>query len=346
MNQHLQKFFDLLRFGWWRSGCYLVLLFALITFVQCTMFNMPESSFEEPPPALTEPQRDLRDRLQAHVRTLAGEIGDRNVFSPESLDRARRYILDQWTQMGFSPKEREFSVHNHPVANLEVEIEGATHPEQIVVIGAHYDTANNPGADDNASGVAGVLELARMYAKRSPDRTLRFVAFVNEEPPFYREEGTMGSWVYARRARQRNEQIVAMVSLEMIGYFSDEPNSQDYPFPLSMLYPSRGDFIGFVSNFSNRALVRRCIRTFRKHATIPSEGGAPPGWIEGVGWSDHWSFWQEGYPGIMVTDTAVFRNPHYHASTDQPETLDYTAMSRVVNALEPVVGTLTDKADK
>jgi hypothetical protein len=325
-----------------RVGLLLVAISVLLGGVNCTMFSMPGTSFEGPAPALDSQQTKLRDRLHQHVLTLAGDIGDRNIFNPEHLRRARVYILDQWQKMGYAPTERTFAVDNHTVANLEVEIEGGTHPDEIVLIGAHYDTAMNPGADDNASGVAGLLELSRMFANQTTGRTLRFVAFVNEEPPFYREEEKMGSRVYARRARQRNEQIVSMLSLEMIGYFSDREESQDYPFPLSLIYPSRGNFIGFVSNFSNRHLVSRCIRTFRQNATIPSEGGAPPGWMSGVGWSDHWSFWQEDYPALMVTDTALFRNPNYHSSSDRPETLDYGSMTRVIEGLQPVVSELAD----
>lgn len=309
------------------------------------MFSMPGSSYDGTAPALDEQQEDRRDRLERHVRTLAGDIGVRNVFHPGQLDRARNYIVEQWSGMGYEPTPRTFTVRNETVANLEVERSGTTHPDEIILIGAHYDTVSTPGADDNASGVAALLELARAFRDRSPQRTLRFVAFVNEEPPFYRTEGEMGSWVYARRAREEGENIRAMISLEMLGYYRDEDGSQNYPFPLSLLYPSRGDFIGFVGNYSNRQLLRRCLGTFREHATIPSEGGAPPGWISGVGWSDHWSFWQEGYPGIMVTDTAVFRNPHYHAPTDRPDTLDYTAMTQVVDGLEPVLTELAGPPD-
>lgn len=346
LKQLLANSFSLMYSKWGRIGVLVLLLFGLVTLMHCTMFSMPGTSFDESAPPLTDQQKPMQERLQDHVRTLAGDIGDRNVHVPKDLDRARTYILDEWKGMGYAPNEREFSVNDQPVSNLDVEIEGQTHPEEIVIIGAHYDTAMNPGADDNASGVAGVLELSRAFSNRSPDRTLRFVAFVNEEPPFYRVEGKMGSWVYARRSRERDEQIEAMVSLEMIGYFSDREGSQNYPFPLSMLYPSRGDFIGFVSNFSNRHLVHRCIGTFRQHATIPSEGGAPPGWISGVGWSDHWSFWQEGYPGLMVTDTALFRNPNYHATTDRPSTLDYESMTRVVDGLIPVVSELVTRNGK
>jgi hypothetical protein len=155
----------------------------------------------------------------------------------------------------------------------------------------------------------------------------------------------MGSVRYARWCREQDEDIVAMLSLETIGYYSEAPGSQKYPPPLGLLYPSKGDFIGFVGNVRSRRLVRRCVGTFRASVAYPSEGGAPPGWIPGIGWSDHWSFWQSGYPGVMVTDTAPFRYPHYHAVTDTPDKLDYDRMVRVVTGLEGVVATLTGEGE-
>ena len=206
---------------------------------------------------------------------------------------------------------------------------------QIVIIGAHYDSREGtPGADDNASGTAAVLALARRYAKEHPARTVRFLLFPNEE---YFRQDAMGSVVYARLCRSRNEDVVAMVSVETIGYFSDAAGSQQYPFPVNLLYPDRGSFIGFVGNLASRELVREALGAFRKGAGIGSEGVAAPESVEGVDWSDHWSFWREGYPGIMITDTAPFRNPNYHRATDVPDTLDYHRMARVVSGLARVV---------
>ncbi len=165
--------------------------------------------------------------------------------------------------------------------------------------------------------------------------------FVNEEPPYF-QSAQMGSWVYAKACHDRDENVVAMISLETIGYYSDAPNSQHYPFPFGLLYPSTADFIAFVGNTASRALVRETVASFRRHAQFPSEGAAVPGWITGVGWSDHWAFWQEGYPALMVTDTAPFRYPHYHDSTDTPDKLDYERFARVVDGLAGVVGDLAD----
>src|SRR5262249_52664627 len=172
---------------------------------------------------------------------------------------------------------------------------------------------------------------------RPNEKTLRFVAFVNEEPAYF-QTAQMGSFVYAARCRQRGDPITAMISLETIGYFSNEPGSQRYPLPgLDLIYPRTGNFVGFVGNVASRALLRDAIGEFRRHAQIPSEGGALPAAIPGIGWSDQWSFWQHGYPGIMVTDTAPFRYPHYHATSDTPDKLDYDRFTLVVSGMEKVI---------
>ena len=221
--------------------------------------------------------------------------------------------------------------------NIIAEIRGGTRANEIVVIGAHYDTVYDcPGADDNTSGVAALLELARLLKTSHPARTVRFVAFVNEEPPWFQTED-MGSLVYAVQAHKLKENIVAAVSLETIGMYSDVEGSQQYPQGFKSLFPSRGNFIAFIGDLSSHALVRDAVRSFRSAAQVPSEGSSVPALIPGVGWSDHWSFWQEGYPAIMVTDTAHFRNPNYHRPTDMPGTLDYERMARVVHGLVRVV---------
>ena len=152
----------------------------------------------------------------------------------------------------------------------------------------------------------------------------------------------MGSRVYARRSHERGERIVAMLSLETIGYYSEAKGSQKYPFPFGLLYPSRGNFIAFVGNTRSADLVRACIHRFRQEAQFPSEGAALPGAIEGVGWSDHWAFWQEDYPALMVTDTAPFRYPHYHSIEDTPDKLDYERLARVTEGLEKVIRSLVN----
>lgn len=290
---------------------------------------------------LTQRDLDLRNSLCAHVETLASEIGERNLPYYSALSAAADYLENRLRDSGYNVEHDAFEVPASEgarrVYNLTAELRGAISAQEIVVVGAHYDSAvGTPGANDNASGTAAVLELARAFTGQRPGRTLRFVLFTNEEPPYY-HHGSMGSLVYAKRCRARNDNIVAMLSLETIGYFSDATNSQKYPFPINLVYPSTGNFLGFVGNIGSANLVRSAILPFRRYGQIPSQGVAAPGFITGIDWSDHWSFWQQGYPGIMVTDTAVFRYPHYHEATDTPDKLDYERLTRVVNGLDAVI---------
>lgn len=304
--------------------------------------RMPGKSFRGESPPLTGEEQVLRSELKAHVTMLAGTIGSRSVYLPASLKVSTRYVEDAFRDAGLSPALQSFEVNGVPCPNIEVEIRGTTHPEEIVVIGAHYDSESDsgtPGADDNASGTAAVLALAKRFAGQQSGRTLRFVAFVNEEPPFFKAE-QMGSLVYAKHCRERGEKVTAMISIESIGFYRSDPGSQKYPFPVGLFYPSRADFVAFVSWTKDTALVRQCIGAFRQSATIPSEGAALPSRIPGIDWSDHWSFWQAGYPAVMVTDTTLFRSPHYHQPSDTVETLDFDRMTRVVKGLQKVVENL------
>jgi len=319
----------------------LAVLFALIgvALVWCwfAMIRMPGESHRGALPALTEREAALAARLRADVEMLADEIGPRGLYQHRSMGEAAQYIIDRLRSMGFTEVEEVPVPSGAQTPNLIVEVRGTARPEEIIVVGAHYDTYyGTPGADDNASGVAGVLALAEAFLNSPAARTVRFALFVNEEPPAF-WTADMGSWVYAKQCRQRGDDIVAMWSLESIAYYDDRPGSQKYPPPLNLLYPSTGDFIGFVGNYASRDLVRRTVKLFRDRVEFPSEGAAVPGVIPGVGWSDHWSFWQEGYPALMVTCTAPFRNPHYHQTTDTPETLDFERAARVVGGLEVVL---------
>jgi Zn-dependent M28 family amino/carboxypeptidase len=280
--------------------------------------------------------------LRKTTNYLAGNIGERNIIAYPQLQATAAFIESWFKSLGYQVESQEYVVQMRKVRNLSAEIPGSIKPEEIVVVGAHYDTVYDcPGADDNTSGIAALLELARLLKDNHPTRTVRFVAFVNEEPPWFQTE-SMGSMVYAREAHRKHENIVAAISLETIGMYSDRPGSQEYPQPMGLLFPDRGNFIGFVGNLSSRALVRSAIGIFRQTASIPSEGSAAPEFLSGVGWSDHWSFWQVGYPAIMVTDTAPFRNPNYHRPTDKPDTLDYDRMARVVSGLQQVVTALAN----
>jgi Zn-dependent M28 family amino/carboxypeptidase len=301
---------------------------------------MPGRSFSGALPPLSAEEGQVSANLKAHVTYLAGTIGERNMIAYLPLLQAALYIEDKFKGLGYEVKSQEYVVQTRKVRNLIVEIPGGARASEIIVIGAHYDTVYDcPGADDNTSGVAALLELARLIKDSHPARTLRLVAFVNEEPPHFQTD-EMGSLVYATEARRRKENIVAAISIETIGMYSDANGSQQYPAGFGLLYPSKGNFISFIGNVSSRRLVRGAIEAFRETTRFPSEGAAVPAAIPGVGWSDHWSFWEQGYPAIMVTDTAPFRNPNYHLPSDKPETLGYDRMARVVRGLERVVAKL------
>lgn len=287
--------------------------------------------------ALTAAEQQIRTGLARHVQTLAGEIGERNMRQYHNLTLARDYIARELTQLGYEIEQQPFTAEGREVSNIIAEIPGTTRPKEIVIFAAHYDSVfGTPGANDDGSGVAAVLEIARLSRGLKPARTLRFVLFVNEEPPYFQSE-LMGSVVYARRCKERKEDVVAMYSLETMGYYSDEPNSQQYPSELATLYPNTGNFIAFASNVGSANLLRHSVEVFRENTTLPSEGGAAPEAIPGVGWSDHWSFWRQGYSAVMVTDTAPYRYPHYHATSDTPDQLDYDRLARCVTGLFAVL---------
>jgi len=304
--------------------------------------RMPGKNISTPAP-LSADEVALREELRADVQKLAGDIGERNMWHYPQLNAAADFIEDSFSRAGLHPHRDSDEMRGQAGHNLEAEILGAqgaaaSRPPSIIVIGAHYDSVfGSPGANDNGSGVAAMLALARRFAGKTTQHTLRFVAFVNAEPPYFLG-GDMGSFVYASRCKARGDKISAMISLETIGYFSDAPHSQTYPSPgLSLFYPKVGNFIGFVSNVRSRILLRRVVALFREYAKIPSEGAALPSFIPGVSWSDQWSFWRQGYPGIMVTDTAPFRYPHYHSSNDTPDKLDYDRFTLVVSGMAKVI---------
>lgn len=302
------------------------------------LLRMPGSSHEGPLPPLDADGIALRDALERDVRRLADEIGERNTRRPERLEAAARFVEEGLSACG-TPRRHEYGIGTKQFANVEVEIAGRERASEIVVVGAHYDSVPGcPGANDNATGAAGVLALARRFAGSKPERTLRFVEFVNEEPPWFQTEH-MGSVRYAKRCKEKGENVVAMLCLETLGCFRTEEGSQRYPMAaLSLCYPSRGDFVVFVGNVASRGLTREAIGAFRGAAEFPSEGAALPSWIPGVDWSDHWSFWEEGIPAVMVTDTAPFRYAQYHTPSDTADRVDFDRLARVVAGLGAVVG--------
>lgn len=314
----------------------------LVIFVAAALLVMgiklydPEKESTKAPPISFGPE--LEQRLQAHIQTLAGTIGERNLLHHGQLEAAATYIEQTLKGVGLAVGTQQYVVAELPCRNLEVEITGKGQPEEIIIVAAHYDSAaGTPGANDNASGVAAMLEIARAFADRPLGRTLRFVAFVNEEPPFFQTR-TMGSYLYASRIKDRADKVLAMFSLETLGYFTQERQSQRYPFKaLQWLYTDRGNFLAFVSDLDSAWLMRRSLKAFRKATDLPARGLAAPTWVEGVDHSDQWSFWRRGYPGIMVTDTAFYRYPHYHSPEDTPDKVSIPTLVRTVKGLTGMI---------
>ena len=279
-------------------------------------------------------------RLEAHVRMLSGTLSPRDPAHPEGMDAAARYIRGELEGAGAAVSEQAFDVGGRTYRNVVA----AFGPEggERVVVGAHYDAAGPlPGADDNASGVAGLIELARLLAKSRPAPRVELVAYALEEPPFFRTRH-MGSAVHARSLREQGARVRAMISLEMIGYFSDREGSQQFPSPLlKVAYPTRGDFICVVGKMDQGALVRRVKRAMLGAAPLPVYSINAPRAIPGIDFSDHANYWDAGYDAVMVTDTAFFRNPHYHTQGDTHDTLDYGRMALVVRGVYEAVQNLS-----
>ncbi len=291
-------------------------------------------------PRPVDPLRSAPERLRTHVEKLAGEIGERNVYHPQALEAAAAYIRGEWSDQGYPVRSQPYEVEGLSCENLEVSRVGNGRAREIILIGAHYDSVRgSPGANDNASGVAALLELSRLFTGQKPDRTVRFVAFVNEEQPFfYRRQ--MGSMVYAEAARERGDDIRLMMSLEMLGSYSDVPGSQRYPPLFRYFYPDRANFIAFVSNFRSRGMLKQAVAAFQAGSDFPVEHVATFSFVPGVSWSDHQSFWRQGYPALMVTDTAFYRYAYYHTARDTPEKVDYAAMAEVVQGLYKAIASL------
>jgi hypothetical protein len=276
--------------------------------------------------------------LQRHVAALTSLGGFRSYEHPDVLDRAAGYISSEFRAAGFDVTEQQYEVAGLGVRNLVIHYGPET--GSVVVVGAHYDVCGDQhGADDNASAVGAMLELARLLAERRPTvvRRIELVAYTLEEPPFFRTDA-MGSAVHVRSLHQRGVQVSAMLCLEMVGYFSDRPHSQRFPAPgLGLLYPHTGDFIAVVGNLGSRRLTREVKARMAGACTVPVHSINAPALVPGVDLSDHLSYWREGIPAVMITDTAFYRNPNYHMTSDTAETLDYGRMAEVVRGVYSAV---------
>lgn len=276
----------------------------------------------------------IEANLKSHVVFLSETIGNRNYLDTEKLNKAADYIEEKFRSYKCNVKRQPFKAEDKTYYNIEAEVKGTSDKDKIIVIGAHYDTiAGTPGADDNASGVAGILELARLASEKPLPYTIRLVAFALEEPPFFRTRN-MGSYVYAESLKKEGLEIEGMVSLEMIGYFCDKDGCQYYPLPFfRWFYPKKGNFLSFVGDIGSRKFTQKIKKAFQKSSSLPVESLNTIPLVPGVDLSDHLSFWRFGYNAFMITDTAFYRNPHYHARSDTAEKLDYKKMAEFIKGL-------------
>jgi hypothetical protein len=318
-----------------------VVIFAAVLIVAGARYftAVPGVPHSGPLPALADSEAATAARLDAHIRAIAAR--PHNIEHYEALEQAARYIEGELTALGHRPVPQVYQADGRTVRNIEVTIEPADPGagRGTVVVGAHYDSYGDaPGANDNGTGTAAVIELARLLSdlRNSGDRRIRLVLFVNEEPPYF-QTPDMGSYRYARLLAERREPVIGMISLETLGCFLDRPGSQKYPPPLGLLYPDKGDFIAFVAMTGSRDLMQALIASFRSHTKFPTVGGVAPRFIPGIAWSDHWSFEQFRYPAVMITDTALFRYAHYHQPTDTPDKVDTAKLARIVHGIERVV---------
>ncbi|MBI4655242.1 MAG: M28 family peptidase [Elusimicrobia bacterium] len=285
--------------------------------------------------------QNIRENLKRHVSALSNEIGERSgAANFAKLEKARDYVRKEFEKYGYKPILQTYESGHYKgiFTNLVAEKSGEKQKEKIILVGAHYDTAAGaPGADDNASGTAVLLELAGVLSKIKTDKTVRFVAFSNEEPPFFMTED-MGSWRHAHEAKEKKEQIEAMLCLESVGYFSDKPGSQKYPPFLNFIYPDKGNYISIVSNVPSRSLLKKTVKHFKKSASLPVQSlWAPQLLVPAISLSDQWAFWRHGYKAVMITDTAFLRTPYYHTSLDTHEKLDYERMAQVFQGIKGVI---------
>jgi Zn-dependent M28 family amino/carboxypeptidase len=272
--------------------------------------------------------------LRRVVEKLSLEIGPRPWNEHSRLERAADFIAGELSGFGLDATEQRFAFDGRTYRNVIGELAGGSAADPLLVVGAHYDTVRDtPGADDNASGVAGLLGLAGLLAHRPPGRTVRFAAFALEEPPVYRSS-RMASYRYAKSLKEAGTLVGGMICLEMIGFFSDREGSQGYPLPfMSLAFPKTADFVAMVGNRRSTKFTGIAAEGFRAATDLPLSTLNAPAIVIGIDFSDHWSFGKFGYPALMVTDTAFYRNPNYHRPGDRPETLDYGRMAKVVAGL-------------
>lgn len=323
------------------GGYLIVALVVTVVLGAAVLTCMPGSSYQGPLPPLSPEQADMAERMRGIVEMLARQ--EHSVFRPEALRDTRLALEHELTRRKLPYVVQPYrTADGAEYQNIQILLPGPVHGQGVLVIGAHYDSfRGSPGADDNASGVAAVLELAA-YFKDHPDAhraDLMFMLYSTEEPPYFHTD-SMGSKVPARQLMADGVKVRGMLSLETLGCYLDDKGSQTYPPLVGTLYPDRGDFVGFVGDTSSYSFVRQAVGLFRASARFPSEGIAAPRFIPGIDWSDHQGYFEQGIPALMVTDTAPFRYRHYHTHRDSADKVDFTRLARVTYELRAVLSGL------
>ncbi|MEX5746751.1 M28 family peptidase [Massilia sp. X63] len=321
------------------------LLIAILLAVALATLTLDTDSAARAPRPEAGPE--LSVRLRAHVSAIASR--EHNTATPHALEQAARHIETTLQGYGYQLRRQEYEADGQQVRNIEVSVANTApgaKPERIFIVGAHYDSARGgPGANDNGSGTAAVLELARLLKTMQPSRgtEVKFVFFVNEEPPFFMGE-QMGSMQHARALEKNGHRVAGALILETVGWYAQTQNSQRLPPGPEKQYPSTGNFIAFVGTLESSALVRQALAAFRAESSFPAEGLAAPAHVMGVTLSDHSAYNRQGYPALMITDTAFLRYPYYHTGEDTPDKLDYASMARVVKGLARTIEALAGPA--
>jgi Zn-dependent M28 family amino/carboxypeptidase len=281
-------------------------------------------------------------RVRAHVEMLANTFRPRDYRHIENLEKSANYIRDAFRAAGGRVEDQAYTAGRETYRNVIASF--GPESDERVVVGAHYDAVEAvPGADDNASGVAGLLELARILKDAKLNTRVDLVAYSTEEPPFF-GGAEMGSMVHARSLRKTGVKVRAMLALEMIGYYSDAPGSQGFPFEaMRKVYPDRGNFIVAAGRISDELLTRKVKRAMSAENGVDVQSVNAPAGVAGISLSDNSSYWDQGYPAVMITDSAFFRNRNYHQMSDTPDTLDYERMAKVVAQVAAAVVALSNQ---
>lgn len=300
------------------------------------MKSMPGTNYQGKPLALNAKQIENKKLYIKQLNEFATK--PHNFMNSKELEKTKNFIKSELESYGYKVNTIEYG--EQKFANLEVVIEAQNKNKKTIVIGAHYDSEGiSPGANDNGSGVVILLDLAKRLKQLKAENKIRIVFFVNEEPPYFRQDD-MGSTVYANRLVKTGEKIQGMYAFDSLGYYFEEDNTQHYPFLFAPFFPDKANFVAFVGGLNSRQLIQNSVGAFREKSHFPSEGVSAPSYIQGIDFSDHLSFTRHNIPALMITDTAFFRSKTYHTPNDTIDRLNIDKMTQLTDELEKMFNTL------